>query len=440
MKNSHLVVLGSGHAGMLAAYTLAPFFSKITIIERHTDILSSTPNEARMGLPQASHLHVLLQSGQRYLEEFMPNILQELQQYSCQEVDWAKDTKWYGPFGCYPQYDSPTKTLGFSRTCLDYVMLQRIKALPNVSIMVGDAVRLVMDNNSISSIAVYQHESKSENLVAGDLFIDARGRRSNILELLQQHHFKTPTPLTVHNSLAYASRRYQLHSNGHQKFKQFYIQVRPGSASRGVVLSPIENNQLTVTLIALDDEKPSRNPDEFNAFLQSLNNAELNHYLSFMTPAGDIHLCRNLHNTHFQLGSMKQWPKKLLVIGDAACLLNPVYGQGMTVISQEIKLLLNYFENKKYLTTGWEHRFQKHVDKLLKLPWSMATAEDQRSLSAEQLPFSTRLLHRYYDGILKLSMNCKQTHMQLIRVLHMSEFPSVFFKPKTILKVLRYLR
>jgi 2-polyprenyl-6-methoxyphenol hydroxylase-like FAD-dependent oxidoreductase len=69
-----------------------------------------------------------------------------------------------------------------------------------------------------------------------------------------------------------------------------------------------------------------------------------------------------------------------LVVGDALCSLNPVYGQGMTVAVMEAELLANLFEN------GGENdgrgdisaRFQASAAALLAEPWAVSTGGDLR--------------------------------------------------------------
>jgi 2-polyprenyl-6-methoxyphenol hydroxylase-like FAD-dependent oxidoreductase len=425
MHKKHAVILGCGYTGMLAATVLSQHFEQVSIIERYDDILNSGPEMVRMGIPQARHLHVLLQQGQLLLNQFMPGIIEEIKQFQCPEIDWAKDTKWHGPFGSYPQYLSDIKTIGFSRRILDYLMIKRIRNLANVKIIIDNVISLSCNKNPDTIDTV----NLQNDTLHADLIIDTRGRRSPISTNLNELGFTTLSPLKVTNELGYASRLYQI-NHPHKNFKQFYLQVRPGKSKRGVVISPIENNHVFVTQIGLQQAQPSRDTHEFDLFLKNLMNEDLQNFLNCLTPASDVAICKNLHNIHFRFGEMSKWPNGFIALGDAVCVLNPVYGQGMTVAAKQVLLL------QQQLTLGMTTSFQKQIDDLLKTPWAMTTAEDQRQVAAKNLPIKLRLSHRYFDEILKLAVKNPRVHTQLTRVLHMMDKPDVFYKSGIMMRVL----
>ena len=65
-------------------------------------------------------------------------------------------------------------------------------------------------------------------------------------------------------------------------------------------------------------------------------------------------------------------PERLLVLGDAACSFNPVYGQGMTVAAQEALAL------RSHLQDGIPQPlpFQKDVSAVIEVPWSISASGD----------------------------------------------------------------
>jgi 2-polyprenyl-6-methoxyphenol hydroxylase-like FAD-dependent oxidoreductase len=62
-SSMHAVVIGGSMAGLLAARVLVDHFERVTIVER--DAYPSQPT-SRQGLPQASHVHVLLTQGSEF--------------------------------------------------------------------------------------------------------------------------------------------------------------------------------------------------------------------------------------------------------------------------------------------------------------------------------------------------------------------------------------
>ena len=65
--------------------------------------LSPPRSQVRKGLPQAKHIHVLLDSGRKSLERLMPELIPELVNAGAKEFDAIADMKWISPGGLCPR-------------------------------------------------------------------------------------------------------------------------------------------------------------------------------------------------------------------------------------------------------------------------------------------------------------------------------------------------
>src|SRR6266571_8550822 len=88
----HAVVIGASMAGLLAGRVLSEHFEHVTIIERDR---ISVDTEARKGVPQGRHVHVLLKKGASLLTEFFPDLSSTLVLSGAPYVDSIDDVRWY---------------------------------------------------------------------------------------------------------------------------------------------------------------------------------------------------------------------------------------------------------------------------------------------------------------------------------------------------------
>jgi 2-polyprenyl-6-methoxyphenol hydroxylase-like FAD-dependent oxidoreductase len=72
----HGLVLGASIGGLLRARVLSDHFDRVTVVER--DVLPDGP-QARRGVPQDRHPHVLQPGGAQALDELLSGILDELE-------------------------------------------------------------------------------------------------------------------------------------------------------------------------------------------------------------------------------------------------------------------------------------------------------------------------------------------------------------------------
>ena len=131
----------------------------------------------------------------------------------------------------------------------------------------------------------------------------------------------------------------------------------------------------------------------WKAFAKSLPAPELFDMVKDREPLGPIASYRFPANRHCHYERLKEFPAGYLVMGDAVCSFNPVYGQGMSVALCEARAL------DQCLAAGDARlapRFFREVTRIVAGPWAIATGEDYRYPEVEgRRPAGFAVISRY---------------------------------------------
>lgn len=73
--HQHAIVIGASMAGLLAARVLSDHFERVTVVERDRFPESE---QARKGVPQGRHIHILLNKGASILADLFPDLFPAL--------------------------------------------------------------------------------------------------------------------------------------------------------------------------------------------------------------------------------------------------------------------------------------------------------------------------------------------------------------------------
>src|SRR5664279_445634 len=87
----HAVVIGASMGGLAAAAALAPFYDRVTILER--DVIPDSASNRR-GVPQGKHAHGLQPGGLQALEELLPGLFDELVAAGVPHGDISRSCDW----------------------------------------------------------------------------------------------------------------------------------------------------------------------------------------------------------------------------------------------------------------------------------------------------------------------------------------------------------
>ena len=435
-KYNHTVVIGGSIAGLLTARVLANYFQQVTIVEH--DRLDEKTIE-RAGVPQSHHVHALLTQGQRLLEQLFPGINDDLDAAGAPKVNWTADFLFLGLFGWFPRFPGDLVTRTVSRQLLENIVRKHLKNYPNVQFITPAKVTGFLTNSNQTHITgiCFSSNNTTKTLTA-ELVVDASGRNSQTPKWLESLGYPQPQETIVNSFLGYASRWYQAPEDFRSDWKVLMMSYSPYETTKGGVIYQIENNCWIVTMAGIAKDYPPTDEAGFLEFVRHLRNPIIYETIKDAQPLSSIYGYRRTENRWRHYEKLPKFPEGLAVLGDAVCAFNPIYGQGMTVAALGAFTLDQCLHESQSLT-GFGKRFQKRLAKINQVPWLIATGEDFRWSTTEggQPNLITKLMHRYLDLVIQLSVESPQVYQVFLEVLHLVKSPNALFQPYILLRAIK---
>lgn len=323
------------------------------------------------------------------------------------------------------RHSSGLKVITFSRPLLDWCMLRRISSHPRIRVIENCRVAgLEAEGDYISGV-----RCRSSSGHGADLVVDATGRFSRTPEWLSEIGVGETAEAEVDPRLGYATRFFERSSRRESEVKALLLLGKPPDLTRGGVLLPVEGGRWVATLVGMSGDYPPTDSDGFLEFARTLRSTDLHEIINNETALSPISGFRATKNRLRYYNKRSQWPRRFVVLGDAACALNPVYAQGMTVAALSIRALDRVIRRAGHNSVGLQ--FRRVLSKIHRIPWFFATAEDLRWPCTEgyRVGHIGRLVHRYLDGIIAAATDIPEVDETLARVVHMIDSPTRLLSP-----------
>lgn len=440
----HAVVIGGSIAGMLTARVLTNHFATVTVIER--DVLPTTP-DFRKGAPQARHVHGLMARGQQIVEGYFPGIGAEMAAQGAVPTNMGSEFRLYINGRAVQPFAWDIHLNGCSRALLEWALGQRLRALKTVRFREGcDVKGLCTDGEGRRATGVRIQPrlgNAGEEIITGDLIVDASGRGSRLSEWLTALGFPAPAETVVDAQAGYATRIYRRTASHSESWKAVYSIPQAPHQSRGCIVGPMEGDRWQVTLTGMNGDHPPTDAPGFEEFARSIPVPELHRLLSQAQPLTEPVGYRQGANRLRHYERLPRYLEGVLALGDAVYALNPVYGQGMTVAALGAaaldELLGGLGHHPADDATGLAHRFQRRLAKVNAGPWQMATGQDLRwpSAGADYRPDPiTRLVQGYFGRVLAAMVENGEIAAAFARVQNMLASPASLFHPRIVWQVL----
>ena len=372
MKQSgqQAIVIGSSMGGLLAARVLADRFERVTVLERDE---FPTPGEPRKGVPQGRHAHGLLAAGYNTLQQLFPGFEADMLEVGAQLGDSTGNGLWFQNGGYLTRADGNLRGVLISRPMLEAKIRARVMALENVRIETGVNVIGLASRSKACVIGVKLDRGAGDELLEADLVVDASGRGSRSPAWLEALGYSKPETSEVKIDMGYASRIYRRMPSDLNGMTHLIVAGKAPDQKRGGVLLAQEGDRWIVTLTGVLGDHAPTDEAGFLEFARSLPTRDLYDLLVNAEPLSGITPYKYPSSLRRHYERLTQFPQGYLVLGDALCSFNPVFGQGMTVAALESQVLASSLEGG--LKNLWK-RFLKRAAKVVDIPWTLAVGAD----------------------------------------------------------------
>jgi 2-polyprenyl-6-methoxyphenol hydroxylase-like FAD-dependent oxidoreductase len=433
MSAANAIVIGGSIAGLLTAQVLSDHFDQITVIER--DRLPDD-SEPRNGVPQSRHVHNLLANGLRLMESLLPGLTDDLLAAGALPLDWSKHTRLRTRGGWVHGVPTDVRSVTCSRTLLESVIRRRVLANRKITVIEGVQVEgLLAEDDRIAGVRLRGRAGTSiEGDCRADFVVDASGRASDAPAWLAALGFEQPTETKVDAFAGYATRLYRKPAGYNPPWHILFIMAQSPNL-RGGAIFEIENGVWMVSLGGYNKDYPPTDEAGFIEYARSLQEDELYEAIKAAEPLSKVISYRRTANRIRHYERLTRFPQRFVLLGDAVCGFNPIYGHGMTAAVMGVEMLRALLPTHSLDTIG--KPFQAALAKQNESIWLMATGEDFRFplTEGERPGMVGRLLQKYIDQVLAAMPHDPVVANRFLQVMNLLQPPTLLFSPRVVAAV-----
>lgn len=425
-SRQHALVIGAGVAGLLAARVLTERFDRVTLVER--DELDAKET-VRRGVPQAWHLHGLLDRGRRIMEELYPGFTEEAVSDGATVAEVLVGTRWYVGGSRLAAGATGLTSLIATRSLLETVLRRRTLRLRGIELLTRTTVQgLVGDAHRVRAVRVTG--PAGEQTLAADLIVDASGRGSRITQWLSEIGAEVPAEERLDVDLGYTSRFFR-HRPG-QLGGQASVIVSTGADGRGGGAVRVEGDRWHVTLAGMLGDHPPIDDQGFRDYAASLSAPDIHTIVVGSDALGEPVPYRFRTAVRRRFDRQSAPPAGLVVLGDAQCAFNPLYAQGMTVAALQAAALRDCLAAEDLPA-----RFYAAAADPVAVAWQLAAGSDLRHPGvAGRRTLRTRLTDVFVTRVQRVAHHDPRVARTFLRVAHLVDPPAALTAPGTLRRIL----
>jgi 2-polyprenyl-6-methoxyphenol hydroxylase-like FAD-dependent oxidoreductase len=423
------VVVGASVGGLCAARVLADRFDEVVVVDR--DELPDGPDPRRL-VPQGRHPHLLMKGGERLLSTWFPGFSEELYEGGAVPVDLSADVHWWDSGGLARRPTSDLVGPAMSRPYLEHCVRHRVAVLPNVTIRSSNGVEGL--TSSADRITGVRLDDGTE--LRCELVVDATGRQARSLPWLEDLGYSPPAVDQVHIDTRYVSRIYRRGDLPSRDWKAAAVIGGPATKQQ-VICLPMEGDRWIIVLIGFNGLVPPTDDDGMLAMARSFESPEIAEVMEVSEPLGPPVTHRFPANQRRRVEKLRRFPAGWVLLGDAVCSFDPIYGQGMSSAAQQAEALGDALDRTSAVDHRFARRYFKAAGRIVATPWSVAVGGDFAfDGTTGDKPFGTDLLNRYAKRVIVAGQHDDVAVLRINEVAAMVRRPESLLAPGFAMRVL----
>ena len=433
-RGEHAIVIGASIAGLLAARVLSDFYDRVTLLER--DVLTDDVTHGRRAIPQGRHSHALQFGGRRALGQLFDGLTGESLRAGAPSMK-TEELRVHALGNPLPRVAGGPQVAITSRPLLESLLRRRVRAIANVDVLDGWAVaELTGDSARVTGVrARDRRPGNAEQTLRADVVVAASGRGGKVPAWLERIGGERPAEERIHLDLLYASRRVRLRPAAALADKMV-VNLPSPDRPRGIAMLLGEDDAWVVTLYGYGAaHHPPSDEAGWLAFAAGVTDPDVVAAIEAAEPLGEIVTHAYPAGVRRRYDRLAHLPEGLLVMGDALCSFNPIYGQGMSVAALEAVAL------RDCLLEGAERLSRRYLDAVrdpVEDAWKLAMHTDLALPGVGAMPtLRDRVASRYLARLLAVAAHDAVVARAFLAVYGMVAPLSRLRRPAIMRRVLR---
>jgi 2-polyprenyl-6-methoxyphenol hydroxylase-like FAD-dependent oxidoreductase len=434
MSGKHVSIIGASMMGLISARVLSDHFDHVTIFDR--DTLPDACHQ-RKGVPQGGHGHGLLASGFHALQRLFPHLEQHLLEAGAVPGDIIGDVRWFQHGYYKAKFHSELGGILLSRPLLETTIREHVRQLSNVTIVSNTHVLGLVtdpDRRRVTGLRIQQAGRQME-IRQGELVVDASGRASRSPEWLAELGYSRPATEEVEIGLGYTTRTFRRRPGDLNGDIGVILAPKPPKQTRVGFMLAMEDRRWIVSIGGwLGDHAPT-DPKGFLDFARSLSKPDIYDVIKDAEPLTDAITYAFPSNLRRRYERLDRFPGHYLVMSDALCSFNPIYGQGMSVAALEGLALAECIGRRPSLDELWRP-FIQNASRIIDTPWTIAAGSDFafRGVTGPK-PAGTALVNWYLNRVHRAASHDRVVCRAFFDVANMLAPATTLFAPRLVGRV-----
>jgi hypothetical protein len=244
--------------------------------------------------------------------------------------------------------------------------------------------------------------------------------------------------------IGYASTKFRVPATYDELERMQVFLGPPPQFTNAAIMGEIEHRMWHVTLVGRFGQYPPTDEAGFLAFARSLHTPRLYSLIKDAERVADIVQYRFPSSLRRHYEQLTTFPEGFLVLGDAICSFNPIYGQGMSVAALQVRALQQLLMERGAETHGLEGLalafFPKAAEVIL-TPWTLAIGQDLAyPQTTGERPPNMAESAQYFAALQALAIEDQEVHKLLGEVFQLAQPLSVLLAEPLRGRILEELR
>lgn len=318
VRQPTVVVIGASMAGLLAAAAAATAGAEVIVVERR-----NRPDGDAAIVPHGRFPHNLLAGGVRALETLLPGLIVELEAAGAQLAGPGTGFAWCN--GRRLNRPGPPQVPLTRRSTIEAVVRRRVETDSRISILYGSRAHgLSSDRSRVAGVKL------EERMLRADLVVAATGRAGRLDRWITAAGFVAPTTESQRIDVTYVAAFIADTGRGPSHHNWILIQNSPPRWPRIGLAIKVDPATWGVVVGGYHRDRPTGDIEGMTRFASSLPHDGVQRLLESADPSEPVHT-HHIPSSDRRRITRRSTIPGLVVMGDALCSFNPVFGQGLSV-------------------------------------------------------------------------------------------------------------